>query len=460
MGSKQTSITLYPSGYDSTNYSYASVNSSYPLSNPVGKNSSNTSYAQINLKTGSSAQTYVFYTFDCSEIPQDATINSVTCSAKGYISQTNSNRINTRQMQMYYGTSTAKGSASTLSTSASAQNMSVGTWTRSELNDIRIRLYAKRGSSNTTTTYYLRFYGATLTITYTYQYETHTVTVNATNGKATPSSVEVDPEVRSYTFKLEGNTQREPLESLTLNGVNVLPQAVRVPPLDGIDSESLYDVTLKSPSASYGFVNNGTYYESDNKGQGGSIFSQGSYARCTVNFDLPYNCEVIFYVINYAQEGSDYGLLSNIDQSFANSTSADSSYYWKGNTADKNLPTEQKITYSMTSGTHTIDVKFIKNYGTNSYNDSIQFRIVIVPQIEPLKDKFYYTYTVNTGDVNDDAIIRATFGSPLIEPSYIYINNGGVWKRYTKGYKKVNGSWVEQDLTTLFNSTTNYVRGN
>lgn len=459
MASKSSSKTLYPSGYDSTHYSYASVNSSYPLSNPVGKSSSNTSYAQINLKTGSSAETYVFYTFDCSSIPSDATIDSVTCSAKGYVSQTNANRVATRQMQMYYGTSTAKGSAYTLSTSTSATNLTVGSWTRSELNDIRIRLYCKRGSNNTTTTYYMRFYGATLTINYTYQYESYTITTSVSGGTATPTSVDVDPDINSYEFVLRGNTSREPLTSLTYNGANVLSSAVRMPPLDGIDSESLYSVTLKSPSASYGFVKNSSgYYESDNKGQGGSVFSQGSYARCTVNFNLPYKCEVVFYVINYAQQGSDYGLLSNIDQSFANSTSADSTRYWVGNTADKNIPDEQAVVYEMESGSHTIDVKFIKNYGTNSYNDSIQFRIVITPMIEPLKSDFYYTYTVQ--NPSDDGSLVAVFGSPIVAPSIFYVKTNGKWTKYTRAFKKVNGAWVEQsNLLNVFESNKNYVKG-
>lgn len=160
-------LTTYPSGYDETNYSYASVNSSYPLSNAVGKSSSNTTYAQWNLKTGSSAESYVFYLFDCSSIPENATINSVSCTAKAYISSTQSSRINTRQIQMYYGTSTAKGSASTVSTSTSALTLTCGDWTREELNDCRIRIYTKRGTSSTSSTYYNRFYGATLTIEYT-----------------------------------------------------------------------------------------------------------------------------------------------------------------------------------------------------------------------------------------------------------------------------------------------------
>lgn len=160
-------LNAYPTSYDANNYSYASVNSSYPLSNPVGKGSDSTTYAQWNLKTGYQAESYVFYSFDLSDIPQEATIDSVSCSAKAYISTTNSLRIYTRQMQMYYGTTTAKGSSVTVSSDASAQTISCGTWQREELNDCRIRVYTKRGISKTSTTYYNQFYGATLTVVYT-----------------------------------------------------------------------------------------------------------------------------------------------------------------------------------------------------------------------------------------------------------------------------------------------------
>lgn len=187
----QKTLTLYPSSYDTTDYKYASVHTSYPLSVPIGKSSSNTSYAQINLTTGSQAETWVYYKFDTSAIPQDATIVSVSCVAKGYISQTNSSRITTRQIQAFSGT-TAKGSASTLTSTATSYNMSIGTWTRAELNDFRVRLYGKRGTSNTTTNYYLRFYGATLTIVYN-EVEKHDVTVTC-NGEITanPTSAVVN----------------------------------------------------------------------------------------------------------------------------------------------------------------------------------------------------------------------------------------------------------------------------
>ena len=120
MAIKSDSIKVTPSGYDSTNYSYASGVSGYPLTNPVGKDSTSTSMCRINLKTGSGAESYVFYTFDFSAIPSDATIKSVSGKVKAYINQTNIFRIETRQVQVYYGTSTAKGSASTISTSTTA----------------------------------------------------------------------------------------------------------------------------------------------------------------------------------------------------------------------------------------------------------------------------------------------------------------------------------------------------
>lgn len=160
-------VTLYPSSYNSTDYAYASVVSGYALSNPIGKGSTSTSMCRVNLKTGSSEVSYLYYNFDCSSIPSNATIESVTCKAKVYINQTNSNRVQTRQVQLFSG-STAKGSAATMSTSTTALNITAGTWTRTELNNCRLRLYAVRGTNSTTTTYYMGLYGADLTITYSY----------------------------------------------------------------------------------------------------------------------------------------------------------------------------------------------------------------------------------------------------------------------------------------------------
>lgn len=117
----QDTITAHPTGVAS-DHAYASVSNT---TNGYAE-SSNTTYATINLTTGSGATTYIYFTFDFSGIPNGATINSVSCSAKAYINTTNSSRITTRQIQLYSGT-TAKGSASTISNSTSVFTMTSGT---------------------------------------------------------------------------------------------------------------------------------------------------------------------------------------------------------------------------------------------------------------------------------------------------------------------------------------------
>lgn len=162
---QQYTITLVPSSHDTTDYAYyAFINPSYGYTN-----ADSTTYSQLGLTRGSEgAITYAYYKFDTSAIPANATIDSVSCTAKySSPSTTNSNNIRVRQIQMFSGT-TAKGDANSINnTGATAYSLSVGTWTRQELSDTRIRLYAERGSRNVSSSYAFRFYGATLTITYT-----------------------------------------------------------------------------------------------------------------------------------------------------------------------------------------------------------------------------------------------------------------------------------------------------
>ena len=200
----QDTITAHPTGVAS-DHAYASVSNT---TNGYAE-SSNTTYATINLTTGSGATTYIYFTFDFSGIPNGATINSVSCSAKAYINTTNSSRITTREIQLYSGT-TAKGNASTISNSTTAFTMTPGTWTRDELQNVRIRLHGVRGTSNTTSTYYFRFYGATFTVNYSVDGIAYTIgaTSNVTGTTVDPATQEVmegqDAVVTIYSTAIDG----------------------------------------------------------------------------------------------------------------------------------------------------------------------------------------------------------------------------------------------------------------
>lgn len=153
--------------------SYNSDHSYYALSNASsGYNpSTNTQYASMNLTRGKSAESYMYWEFSLPTIPTGATINSITCNYKARTSNSSTSYIAQATIQMCSNKTTKGTAKSILTTSTSASSFSstqIGTWTVAELNaGVKLRTYAKRGTSRTTSNYYIYFYGADIEVTYT-----------------------------------------------------------------------------------------------------------------------------------------------------------------------------------------------------------------------------------------------------------------------------------------------------
>lgn len=161
-GSVQTgSMTALPNSYTGmTNYA---INSSYPISRAYTDTSS-TTYAQLTCNQKNASHGIYFNGFDFSSIPSDATITSVVIKFKGMISSTT--YITAATVQAYSG-STAKGSSTNYrTTSATTYTLNSGTWTRDELDNLRIYVTATRGNRNNTC--YSRIYGMEVTVNYEY----------------------------------------------------------------------------------------------------------------------------------------------------------------------------------------------------------------------------------------------------------------------------------------------------
>lgn len=152
--------------------------SSHPVSHDSGYNlrsdsgdfenayadSNSDTYAYLYIVNGGNSESYIYYNFNLN-IPTDAIINSVVCTVKSKLNNTGGT--STRQLQLFSG-STAKGTATNItSTSLQTYTLNAGTWTAYELNNAKLRFYAKRNTSATTTNRYLSLYGATLTVSYT-----------------------------------------------------------------------------------------------------------------------------------------------------------------------------------------------------------------------------------------------------------------------------------------------------
>lgn len=440
---KEGSISSHPTSYDTSHYSYASISSSYPIANAY-TDSSSTTYCQVNWKTGSNAESYVYLIFSgFSAIPANATIKSVTAKAKGYVSTTNSSRVVTRQMQLATGT-TLKGSALTMSNSTSEQTFaSVGTWTRAELQDARVRYYVQRGTSNTSSGYSFRMYGATMTVTYEWQETTYTITVsNSTSATVTADPAEV----------LAGNTsviKADSISGLTItdNGTDVTSQFTQRQETGSYTVENVGD---------YGFVlNSSNYYQSNNKG------IDKTAAVCRIDFSVPVAATITFQYINYAEQGYDFGVFGNIDVALSNNyyaagssgaTITDSSYMRACNTSSYNTSSVQTLTYTMSAGDHSIWVKYSKDDASAANNDTLQFKVSItLNSAAPT----YYGYDIT--NVQADHTIVVTSGAAT---KTLYSKDGSTWTAAIRAWKKASGTWTQQsDLSNVFDANTNYVKG-
>lgn len=208
-------FTGYPTSYDTTDHQWYSASS---MSNGYTASSS-TTYATIGDTRGANAETWAYFNFDTSSIPNGATISSISCTSKAYASG-GSAAVPTKWMCFFSGT-TQKGNTYTLSTSTNVRTLTLNSGiTLSDLRSARIKVYAKRGtSSNLTSSYVIRFYGATLTVKYSYIETLYLISgfSNSQNITITMSNSEVHSG-ENCTVTISGNITGA---TVTDNGIDI-----------------------------------------------------------------------------------------------------------------------------------------------------------------------------------------------------------------------------------------------
>lgn len=165
------SLKVTPTSLDTNLSSYDSINSAYPLHNILGKDETNTTFTRFYMTTGTLAYTYVFLMFDFSAIPENATINRVSCSCKCKCSNSSAVVAGNNDIALCENSDVIVKSSSTrtFSTSASTETISSVNITRAQLDNLRFRLLGARGSLGVDRTHYLDLYGVSITVEYTTQ---------------------------------------------------------------------------------------------------------------------------------------------------------------------------------------------------------------------------------------------------------------------------------------------------
>lgn len=444
MGTATNTITVIP--YETTGRTNMTTSTSYPESR--GYNGiENGSFARWSLSTSTTG--YIYYKFDTSEIPATATITSVTAKARAYVG--NTTRVTNTVCQLYSGT-TAKGSNATFASTLSSNIVTLSpgnSWTRSDLNDLRIRIGATGSSS--TSSKYVYFAGAEVYISYSVT--TYTCSASG-DGTLNPSgSVDI---VSGGKYELQISGVNSP--TVTDNNVDVTSQLVQTTDLtvkaipESNTNSGWYSVT--DISKAYDDADSDDYASLELAGR-----STGTIYLTMSDLNIPSTATIksvsAKVTLQYNRNNSSSGFSSSV-QMYAGSTAKGSATNW----VSAGGTDVAKTTLTLTVGSWTAsEVANAKLYLTATNNASSTRRYVYIYgasfEVTYESDGVIYIYTISSVTANHTIVVTA--GAVT---NKIYYKNNGSWVVATKVYKKVNGSWVQQvDLTTVFDPNTNYVKG-
>lgn len=457
-------LTTHPASLDTEHSNYpGTYYSTNVLENAFTDASSSTRWAPY-TNTGSGATTTIYLNFDCSEIPTEATINSVSCSVKCGTQGTS--YFGTRTVQMATGTTT-KGSATTMSgsnSSPSTHNLSVGTWTAAEIRNAKLKFYVVRGSSNTTTDATFSIYGATLTVNYTihgYMYTT-TATSNVSEVTVSPATQEEfqggDATVRIDAASIDGLV-------VTDNSSDVTSSLVRHnTETGGSKNTVLGTYTLVSGSFN---GSGGTYFSGlagkgvDNTKTTSNYYSGGSSTIAVFTYDLvfsdiPSNATItqLYVEVNgHAESTSNSNEYMCAALYLGTSTAISNELNFKSIGTSNSTQTITATTLPTVEQLSNLKLRCRLGYYGGAINGATCYITYTVPSTG---HDYYWTYTI-TNLAADHEVVVAQSGPST---ATIYFKNNGSWVAATAVYKKVNGSWVQQtNLANVFDANTNYVKG-
>ena len=454
MASITDNISIVPSGYTGASNLTIPTTGSYAITNAYKDSGNTSSYCRITVNTSTTG--YFYLTFDTSDIPATATITSISGTVTVRVSSTS--RVTNTVCQLYSGT-TAKGSNVQFNstTSSNTETLVPGTWTRAELNDLRLRI-GGTGSSSTQTKY-IYLYGATITINYSVT--AHDITIqNSTSVTVTASETAVGDgdSVDIFASTLDGITVKD-------NNVDVTSQFTRMTG-DTVSAVPGDDFTT-------GFSDSGdNFYQSSSTTStswleyaiGHSAESPYSTSNTSNTYVKP---EGDTGWINYQFDFSEIPISATISSvsvrvyGARENASIDSSHVarfqcYSGSTAKGTLQNFTSTSNSLVTVTdpgtwtaaelHDAQLRFeIGYYGGRMLGITWEVTYVV--------DGYVYTVT----NISTDHTIVVTAGGST---TTMYLKVNGSWVTASKVYKKVNGSWVEQsDLTTVFESGTDYRKG-
>lgn len=440
---------LIPSTYYLSNSSYLSVSNA----SNMYSDTSDDSYGTVTNSRASTTSYYIYLRgFNFDDIPSDAEVSSFTVKLKAR--ETGVSTSTSYVPYLAHGTTTFSGCSTTaITTTASVHTFTCNQdWETisSYGSDFGIRINCRRSSRNTTS--YMYIYGAEIEVEYTIPEPCTITTTLSGNGTIEPSGTTSTYKEREFTLTITPTNKSDQV-TVTNNGTDVTSQLV--------EHGSEHDVALTA-----------TDYETS------GIQSGSSYAGYCIGYTAedPYSSTRNMYAsdLGYAEYSFDFSSIPSTAtieditvKAYGHRESAtiDSSHVsqcvlYQGSTAisdEVDFPSTSSTMITITPNTIPTrsgldNVTLRHNVG---YYGGLVLGITFNVTYSTGTGLDHYTYTFTT---KGDATIAVVIGGSG-ETAKLYFKNNGDWIEVQSAYKKVNGAWVEQDITTLFNSSTNYKRG-
>lgn len=442
---------LIPSTYYLSSSSYLSVTNA----DKMYDNTDSTDYATVyNSRTSTSSYYIYLRGFNFDDIPSNAIVNSFTVKLKAYESgvSTSSSYVPT----LANGTTAISGTCTAITTSASVHTFTGVTadWETIKVygSDFGIRINCRRASRNTAG--YVYIYGAEIEVDYT-------IPVSATVTSSLQGAGTIEPSGATQTYEgaeyelVITPTNKSATVTATKNGADITSQLVAhgagstitAVPADvttsGIQSGASYAEyavghSAESPSSSGGSSN---MYASQN--------STG-YAAYTFDFSaIPSTATIESIEVRcYGHRES-----STISSTYVSQCALYVSGTQVGDEVDFPSTSDTMITVTADVTRAQLDNIALRHY-VGYYGGLVRgISFEVTYSTGSGIDHYTYTYTVD-----GNATIVVTIGGST-DTDKLYVKNGSSWQEVATAYKKVGGVWVQQDITTLFDSSKKYIRG-
>lgn len=447
-------IRLIPSTYYLSSTSYLSVSNAANMYH----NTDNTSYATVTNSRASTTSYYIYLRgFNFDDIPSAAVVSSFTVKLKARESGVSTS--DSYKPYLANDTSAINGSCSVITTTATVHEFTgvSADWAtiRGYGDNFGIRINCRRASRNTTS--YMYIYGAEIEVTYTVS-NPRTVTSTLTgNGTIDPSGAITTYDGEEYVLTITP-TNKSDTVTATKDGVNITSQLVAHGAGDTV-SVTPDNVTTSSIQSGSSYAEYAIGHSAESPSSSGTssnmYAASGStgYAAYSFDFsDIPSGATI------ESIEVRCYGHRENVT---IDSSHVSQCVIYSGSTAisdevdfpstSNSLITIEPTTLPTRSQLDNVTIRhYVGYYGGLVLGITFEVAYSTGSGV----DHYTYTYTVS----GNSTIAVVIGGSGPTQKIYYKVN--GSWVAATKIYKKINGSWVEQsDLTAVFDSNTNYIKG-